>query len=199
MFPDKVKGTSESLSRRKLVNGAQTNGIVAAHSLAGRFCFCSEVKRDSFGQSRHRDLLKTKDEAIEQVLDADGCDWEVANYGGVNPFYQGVPRGYMGLRESLKDQICDHKCESEEESRPCQHIQSQWRGPLNTLPGSRPPPKRLASSATTLRPKSRVAPAQTAICSFQFDLLHLFFVLSGTAAISDRRIIGKLSRNGLDR
>lgn len=71
MFPDEVEGASEPLSRRKLANGAQTNGIVAAHSLAGRFCFCSEVKRDSFGQSRHRDLLKTKTKAIEPVLDAD--------------------------------------------------------------------------------------------------------------------------------
>jgi len=50
----------EALSTRKLANGGQTNGIVAAHSLASRFCFCTEVKRDSFGQSRHRDLLKTK-------------------------------------------------------------------------------------------------------------------------------------------
>jgi len=39
--------------------------------LASRFCFCSEVKRYSFGKSRHRDLLRTKTKAIGQVLDAD--------------------------------------------------------------------------------------------------------------------------------
>jgi hypothetical protein len=39
------------------------------------------VKRDSFGQSRHRDLLKTKTKAIEPVLDADGSDRKVANMG----------------------------------------------------------------------------------------------------------------------
>jgi hypothetical protein len=33
--------------------------------LATRFRFCSDVKRDSFGHSRHRDLLKTKAEVIE--------------------------------------------------------------------------------------------------------------------------------------
>ena len=91
MFPDKVKGTSESLSRRKLVNGAQTEGIVAAHPLASRFRFCSEMKRDSFGQSRHRDLLKTKTKAIEPVLDADGSDRKVANNGAGDPICTYAP------------------------------------------------------------------------------------------------------------
>jgi hypothetical protein len=80
----------EALSTCKLANGGQTSGIVAAHSLAGRFCFCSEVKRDSFGQSRHRDLLKAKAEAVEPVLDADGGDRKVANYGVVDLICNGV-------------------------------------------------------------------------------------------------------------
>ena len=84
MFPDEVERTSEPLSRRKLANGAQTNGIVAAHSLASRFCFCFAGKRNGLGQSRNRDLLKTIAEAVEPVLDADGDDRKVANHGVVD-------------------------------------------------------------------------------------------------------------------
>jgi hypothetical protein len=60
--------------------GGQTSGIVAAHSLANRFCFCSEVKRDSFGQSLHRDLLKTKAETVKTLSGTEQFDqstgWE---------------------------------------------------------------------------------------------------------------------------
>ena len=91
MFPDEVERTSDPLSRRMLANGAQTNGIVAAHSLASRFCFCSAGKRNGLGQPRHRDLLKTKAEAVEPVLDADGGDRKVANYGVVDLICNGVP------------------------------------------------------------------------------------------------------------
>jgi hypothetical protein len=62
----------EALSTRKLANGGQTSGVVAAHSLASRFCFCSAGKRNGIDQSRHRDLLKTKAETIEPMLDAAG-------------------------------------------------------------------------------------------------------------------------------
>jgi hypothetical protein len=91
MFPDEVEGASEPLSRRKLVNGAQTKGIVAAHSLASRFCFCSAGKLGGLCQSRHRDLLKTKAEAVEPVLDADGGDRKIANHGVVDLICAGVP------------------------------------------------------------------------------------------------------------
>ena len=92
------------------------NVIVAAHSLASRFCFCSAGKRNVLGQSRHRNLLKTMAKALEPTLDADRGDRKVANYGSVNPFYTGVPRDYVGLRESLKYRICDHEREGEEQS-----------------------------------------------------------------------------------
>lgn len=91
MFPDKIERTSEPLSRCKLANGAQTNGIVAAHPLASRFCFCSAGKRNGLGRSRHRDLLKAKAEAVEPVLDADGGDRKVANNGAVDLICNGVP------------------------------------------------------------------------------------------------------------
>jgi hypothetical protein len=71
---------------------------VAAHTFASSFRFCSDVKRDSFGQSRRRDLLKTRAKAIEPTLGAYRDDRNVANYGAVNPFYPGVPRRYVGLR-----------------------------------------------------------------------------------------------------
>jgi hypothetical protein len=65
--------------------------IVAAHSLASRFCFCSAGKRNVFGQSRHRDLLKTKTKAIEPVLDADGSYRKVANNGAGDPICTYAP------------------------------------------------------------------------------------------------------------
>jgi hypothetical protein len=42
------------------------------------------LKRDSFGQSRHRNLLKAKAEAVEPGLHADGGDRKVANHGVVD-------------------------------------------------------------------------------------------------------------------
>lgn len=86
-----MERVSEPLSRCKLANGAQSNGIVAAHSLASRFCFCSAGKRNDLSQSRHRDLLKTKAEAVEPVLDGDGGDRKVANLGVVDLICNGVP------------------------------------------------------------------------------------------------------------
>ncbi len=81
----------EALSPCKLANGGHTNWIVDAHSIANRFCFCSEGKRNGLGQPRHRGLLKTKAEAIEPVLDADGGDRKVADHGVVDLIWNGVP------------------------------------------------------------------------------------------------------------
>ena len=62
------------------------NVIVAAHSLASRFCFCFEGKRNGLAQLRHRDLSKTKTKAIEPVLDADRSDRRAVTLGPSIPF-----------------------------------------------------------------------------------------------------------------
>ncbi len=43
-------------------------------SLLAASVFCYVVKRDCVGQLRHRDLLRTKIEAVELVLEVDGGD-----------------------------------------------------------------------------------------------------------------------------
>src|SRR5262249_26695726 len=78
----------EALSTRKLATVDRRAGSSPLTVLASRFCFCSELKRDSFGQSGHGDLLKTKAEAVEPVLDTDGGDPMVADCGVVNPLPQ---------------------------------------------------------------------------------------------------------------
>ena len=65
---------SKALSTRKLADGGQTNGIVAAHRPCEPLLFSSGRRRNGLDQRRHRDLLKTKAEVIEPVPDANGGD-----------------------------------------------------------------------------------------------------------------------------
>ena len=62
------------------------------------------------------------------ALDMEGGDWEVANYGGVNPFYTGVPRDYLAHPIAMAWFIMTAR---------------------STSPSSRHPP--------TIRPKNRAA------------------------------------------
>jgi hypothetical protein len=86
-----MERASEPLSRRKLLNGAQTKGIIAVHSFASRFCFCREWKRIDPSQSLHRDPLKTKAEEVEPAPDADGGYRKVSNHVAADPICAGTP------------------------------------------------------------------------------------------------------------